>query len=104
MIVLSDFTKGYIYIQWLSYMVIHTVSQAFPHILYKGIGSHGYDRNTVGICQSGLPDVVSGLITVEQRHTDIHQYHVKGTSRAVGIGLYCLVAIDSAGHLCSCLF
>ena len=94
----------FFYIQWFGQMCVYTTVQCMAYILGKSISGQCDDGNGRSIRPVKLPDLACGLVSVHQRHHNIHKYHIKCPLRVTGEKFYSFPAIGYCSYHSTFLF
>ena len=94
----------FFYIQWFGQMCVHTTVQCMAYILCKSISGQCDDGNGRSIRPVKLPDLACGLVSVHQRHHNIHKYHIKCPLGVTGEKFYSFPAIGYCSYHSTFLF
>lgn len=65
--------KQSVYIYGLRNMIIHTGTSGFDHIGGKGVRRHCHYGDYLRIAALQTADGTGGIVTVHNRHLDVHQ-------------------------------
>ena len=94
-IVLGQGEKKFLAVDWLGQVVVHAAGQGLFDRFLVGIRRHGDDGDGVCIRTGQCSDGPGSLVTVQDRHADIHEDSLEGTGRGLGKGLDALGAVHS---------
>ena len=91
----------FIHFQWLCQMIVHSGILHCLYILYKCIGSHGYDWNCLRVLTCKCTNLLGCLDTIHHRHHHIHENHIIGSHRCILKLTNCCIAIHNRCYLCT---